>query len=151
LLIELAKLAYQAYQFAEMALPVWPSENNNSPMQIGQVIRSLREEKGWVQEELAHEAGVGTSFVSRIERGDRQLTINKLSALAAALGTSVTAICAQTEGLPVPTASDGQTGDLTLDHTKEAVELRKAFRKLSLPSRRLVVDFAQMLAKQPVI
>jgi hypothetical protein len=35
-----------------------------------------------------------------------------------------------------------------LDHTQEAIELRKAFRKLSLPSRRLVVDFAQMLAKQ---
>jgi transcriptional regulator with XRE-family HTH domain len=117
-------------------------------MQIGQVIRSLRVEKGWSQETLAHEAGMATSHVSRIERGDRQLSTNKLNALATALGTSATAICAQTEGLPAPTASDGQTGDLTLDHTKEAIELRKAFRKLSLPSRRLVVDFAQMLAKQ---
>lgn len=117
-------------------------------MQIGQVIRSLRVEKGWSQETLAHEAGMATSHVSRIERGDRQLSTNKLDALAIALGTSATAICAQTEGLPAPAASDGQMGDLTLDHTKEAIELRKAFRKLSLPSRRLVVDFAQMLAKQ---
>jgi len=117
-------------------------------MQIGQVIRSLREEKGWSQEALAHEAGVGTTYVSRIERGDRQLSTSKLDALAAALGTSATAICAQTEGLPVPAAASGQDGDLTLDHTQEAIELRKAFRKLSLPSRRLVVDFAQMLAKQ---
>jgi hypothetical protein len=29
-----------------------------------------------------------------------------------------------------------------------ALELRKTFRKLSMPSRRLVVDFAHMLAKQ---
>jgi transcriptional regulator with XRE-family HTH domain len=129
-------------------LPDWHTQKNNSPMQIGQVIRSLRVEKGWSQETLAHEAGMATSHVSRIERGDRQLSTNKLEALATALSTSVTAICAQTEGLPVPAAADGQTGDLTLDHTKEAIELRKAFRKLSLPSRRLVVDFAQMLAKQ---
>ena len=117
-------------------------------MQIGQVIRSLRVEKSWSQETLAHEAGMATSHVSRIERGDRQLSMSKLDALAAALGTSSTAICAQTEGLPVPAATSSQDGDLTLDHTKEAVELRKAFRRLSLPSRRLVVDFAQMLAKQ---
>jgi len=91
---------------------------------------------------------MATSHVSRIERGDRQLSTSKLDALAAALGTSATAICAQTEGLPVPAAASGQDGDLTLDHTQEAIELRKAFRKLSLPSRRLVVDFAQMLAKQ---
>ena len=117
-------------------------------MQIGQVIRSLRVEKGWSQETLAHEADMATSHVSRIERGDRQLSIGKLGALAAALGTSATAICAQTEGLPAPATASGQEGDLTLDHTQEAIELRKAFRKLSLPSRRLVVDFAQMLAKQ---
>lgn len=119
-------------------------------MQIGQVIRSLRVEKGWSQETLAHEAGMATSHVSRIERGDRQLSTSKLDALATALGTSATAICAHMEGLPVPIAADHREGDLTFDHTKEAVELRKAFRKLSLPSRRLVVDFAQMLAKQTV-
>lgn len=117
-------------------------------MQIGQVIRSLRVEKAWSQETLAHEAGMVTSHVSRIERGDRKLSMDRLIALAAALGTSATAICAQTEGLPAPSAAKNQDGDLTLDHTKEAVELRKAFRKLPLPLRRLVVDFAQMLAKQ---
>lgn len=117
-------------------------------MQIGQVIRSLRVEKGWSQETLAHEASMVTSHVSRIERGDRQLSITKLSALAAALGTSVTAICAQFEGLPAPDTTDSQADDITLDHSNEAIELRKVFRKLPLPARRLVVDFAQMLAKQ---
>ena len=117
-------------------------------MQIGQVIRSLRVEKGWSQETLAHEADMATSHVSRIERGDRRLSTSKLNALAVALGTSATAICARAEGLPVPATAQSQDGDLTLDHTKEAIELRKAFRKLPLPSRRLVVDFAQMLAKQ---
>ncbi len=129
-------------------MPDWHTQKNNSPMQIGQVIRSLRVEKGWSQETLAHEADMATSHVSRIERGDRRLSTRKLDELAAALGTSATAICAQAEGLPVPAAAQSQDGDLTLDHTKEAIELRKAFRKLPLPSRRLLVDFAQMLAKQ---
>ena len=49
---------------------------NNSPMHIGQVIRSLREEKGWSQEKLALDAGMATSHVSRIERGERRQNIN---------------------------------------------------------------------------
>lgn len=117
-------------------------------MQIGQVIRSLREEKAWSQETLAHEAGMATSQLSRIERGERRLVTKQLDALAAALGTSATAIYARMEGLQVPDEASTQYGDLTVDYTKEAVELRKTFRKLPLQSRRLVVDFAHMLAKQ---
>lgn len=117
-------------------------------MHIGQVIRSLREEKGWSQEKLALDAGMGTSHVSRIERGERRLPTSRLDALAGALGTSPAAIYAMLEGLQPPVAAPDEDGDLTVDYSSEAVELRKVFRKLTLPSRRLVVDFAQMLAKQ---
>ena len=57
-------------------------------MQIGQAIRSLREEKGWSQERLALEASMTTSHVSRIERGERRLPTSRLDTLAVALGTS---------------------------------------------------------------
>ena len=117
-------------------------------MQIGQIIRSLREEKGWSQERLALEAGMATSHLSRIERGERRLPTTRLDALAAALGSSPAAVFAMQEGLALPPAIHVIDGDLTLDYTPEAVELRKTFRKLSLPGRRLVVDFAHMLAKQ---
>ena len=117
-------------------------------MQIGQIIRSLREEKGWSQERLALEAGMATSHLSRIERGERRLPTTRLDALAAALGSSSAAVCAMQEGLALPTAVNELDGDLTVDFTPEAVELRKTFRKLSLPSRRLVVDFAHMLDKR---
>jgi hypothetical protein len=76
------------------------------------------------------------------------LPTTRLDALAAALGTSPAAVCAMQEGLALPPAVNNLDGDLTVDYTPEAVELRKTFRKLSLPSRRLVVDFAHMLAKQ---
>lgn len=117
-------------------------------MHIGQVIRSLRENKGWSQEKLALDAGMTTSHVSRIERGERRLPTSRLDALAAALGTSATTVYALTEGLPVPPADSDPFDTCTVDHTPEAVELRKIFRKLSQPSRRLVVDFAHMLAKR---
>jgi transcriptional regulator with XRE-family HTH domain len=90
---------------------------------------------------------MGASHVSRIERGDRGLQTDRLDELAAALGTSPAAIFAMQEGLPCPQGAPDQAGDLTVDHSPEAVELRKAFRQLPLPSRRLVVDFARMLTK----
>ena len=117
-------------------------------MQIGQIIRSLRIEKGWSQEKLALEAGMATSHLSRIEKGERRLPTTRLDALAAALGTSPAAVCARQEGLALPSAVNQMEGDLTVDYTPEAVELRKTFRKLPLASRRLVVDFAHMLDKR---
>ena len=103
--------------------------------------------KGLVTEKLAFDAGLETSHLSRIERGERRLAIDALDSLAAALGSSPAAVCAIREGLALPTGATGLDGDLTVDYTPEAVELRKAFRKLPMASRRLVVDFAQMLDK----
>lgn len=117
-------------------------------MHIGQVIRSLREEKGWSQEKLAHEAGMGTSHLSRIERGERRLPTTRLDALAAALGTTSAAVCAALEGTQRPQTPPDKDRETSVDYSSEALELRKTFRKLSLPSRRLVVDFAQMLVKR---
>ena len=117
-------------------------------MHIGQVIRSLREQKEWSQEKLALEAGMGTSHVSRIERGERRLPTNRLDTLASALGTTPAAMYAELEGLPPPSVAIDLDDNQKVDFSSEAIELRKTFRKLSMPSRRLVVDFAHMLAKQ---
>lgn len=120
-------------------------------MHIGQVIRSLREEKGWTQETLAFEAGMGTSHVSRIERGERRLPTTRLDALAIALGTSSTAVYAALEGTQLPQTHPEKDREMTVDYSSEALELRKTFRRLSLPNRRLVLDFAQMLVKRSAI
>ena len=117
-------------------------------MDIGKVIRSLREDKGWSQEKLALEAGMATSHVSRIERGERRMPTTRLEAMARALGTSPAAVYAVMEGVRMPKTASKQGGDITADYSREAIELRKILRKLSLPSRHLVVDFARMLAKR---
>jgi ribosome-binding protein aMBF1 (putative translation factor) len=38
---------------------------------LGERVRSLREKRGWSQEELSHETGFGRSFMSAIERGKK--------------------------------------------------------------------------------
>lgn len=53
------------------------------------------------------------------------------------------------EGLQPPRAALVKEGDLKIDYSSEAVELRKVFRSLSLSDRRLVTDFVHMLAKRP--
>ncbi len=120
-------------------------------MEIGQIIRSLREERGWSQEKLAFDAGLETSHLSRIERGERRLAIDALDSLATALGSSPAAMFAMREGLALPPSVTADDGDLIVDYRPEAVELRKAFRKLPLASRLLVVDFVHMLEKRTPI
>lgn len=52
---------------------------------FGKVLRVVRKEVGLTQEELAHAAEVDRTFVSLIERGERQPTVRVLFKLAAAL------------------------------------------------------------------
>lgn len=49
-------------------------------------IKRLRTAKGWSQEEYAFEAGIHRTYVSDIERGARNPTIDILVKLAAPLG-----------------------------------------------------------------
>jgi XRE family transcriptional regulator, regulator of sulfur utilization len=56
---------------------------------FGRSVRALRVRRGWRQEDLADEAGVGRSVVGRMERGERAgLTLDTLEAIAAALGAT---------------------------------------------------------------
>ncbi len=49
-------------------------------------IRRLRQEKGWSQEELAHEARIHRTYISDLERGVRNPTITIIERLAQTLG-----------------------------------------------------------------
>lgn len=95
-----SKLPYRQMpvkQYAVQALPIRQGRPNNSPMEIGQVIRVLRIQRGLTQEELALEAQVATSNVSRIENGQRQPSQDLLKRLARALRTPVSRIYTMSE------------------------------------------------------
>lgn len=52
-------------------------------------VRALRRDKGWSQEELAHQAGVHRTFVSQIERAVKISTIVTVEKVAHALSVRV--------------------------------------------------------------
>lgn len=80
-------------------MPGGQIDTDNAAMSIGHVIRALRLERGLTQEELALEAEVATSNVSRVERGERQPTSALLGRLADALGMTISQIYALAEEL----------------------------------------------------
>lgn len=52
-------------------------------------MRTLREQAGLPQEEVAHRMGLSSSSFARIERGQQAMRTNRLPALVAALETSL--------------------------------------------------------------
>ena len=59
---------------------------------FGQRIKELRQRLDWSQETLAERAGLDTTYVSGIERGQRNPGLNTLNRLARALGVTLPAL-----------------------------------------------------------
>jgi transcriptional regulator with XRE-family HTH domain len=64
---------------------------------FGKVLRTVRKEVGLTQEQLAHDAEIDRTFVSLIERGERQPTVRVLFKLAAALRVPASQLIVLTE------------------------------------------------------
>ena len=57
---------------------------------LSQMLRTLREEKGWTQEELAEKASVERSYLTKLETGDKvNPSLAVLKRLAKALRVGV--------------------------------------------------------------
>jgi transcriptional regulator with XRE-family HTH domain len=61
-------------------------------------LRELRTERGLTLQEVAEEANIDISTLSRLEAGKRRLALDHLPALAAALGVSVDALVGSAPG-----------------------------------------------------
>jgi len=66
---------------------------------FGAVLRAKRKEIGLSQEKLALEAGLERTFISMIERGQRQPTITTLLKIAPVLGYSAAELMSEVESL----------------------------------------------------
>lgn len=53
---------------------------------FGERLRELRHKTGLSQEDLALEAGLDRTYVSSVERGERNISLQNISRLAKALG-----------------------------------------------------------------
>jgi transcriptional regulator with XRE-family HTH domain len=56
---------------------------------LGQRIRSLREAKGLSQEKLSFECGLHRTYISSVERGERNIAIINLKKIASSLDVSL--------------------------------------------------------------
>ena len=64
---------------------------------LGERIREMRKVKNLTQEDLAYESGIDRSYIGGVERGERNLSFNKLCQIAHALGCDVASL---TKDLP---------------------------------------------------
>jgi transcriptional regulator with XRE-family HTH domain len=56
---------------------------------FGKRLRELREARGLTQEGLAHEAGLDRTYISSVERGERNISLENIERLASALGVKI--------------------------------------------------------------
>ena len=55
---------------------------------FGRRVREVRHERGWTQEQLAFEAGVKRAYLSEVENGQRNVSLDVVEKLALALGVT---------------------------------------------------------------
>jgi transcriptional regulator with XRE-family HTH domain len=68
-------------------------------VEFGRRVRRRRHELGWTIERLAEEAGLNWSYVGQAERGERNVGMDNICKLAAALGLSSGELMADLERL----------------------------------------------------
>ena len=82
---------------------------NPNLKRFGNRVRELRLAAGLSQEELADRCGLHRTYIGGVERGERNVGLVNVHAIAAALSKPVEALfrgASQSRGTPSPTAAD---------------------------------------------
>ena len=64
-------------------------EKHPNLVKIGNKIKKLRVAKGYSQESFADDASMGRTYMGRVERGEKNISIQNLIQIAFALGVDV--------------------------------------------------------------
>jgi len=67
---------------------------------FGEIVRRLRTEKGYSQEQFSFRVGLHQTYVSSVERGERNVTIGTADRIARALGTTLSDLFGELEREP---------------------------------------------------
>jgi transcriptional regulator with XRE-family HTH domain len=66
------------------------TESGSLRRQVGRILKKLREEKGYSQQELAARMGISRSTISKIENGQFNLSVDYLEKFSYHLGFEMT-------------------------------------------------------------
>jgi transcriptional regulator with XRE-family HTH domain len=111
-------------------------------MEIGRVIKRLREEKGVSQEELAHRVGMSTPNLWRVESGKHGVRPELLRRLAEEFGVRVVDLYAMSEGL-LPEQLSNSVGTVL---AKDEALLIEAYRMMPKDRQKLLSATAEFFA-----
>ena len=103
-------------------------------MKFAEILKSIREEKGLSQSELATKAGLQPSAISHFESGRRSPSFDNLRRLADALNVTIDYLL----GRNAQCEAAGPTSDL----------LFRNFEKLSSEDQEQLTQFAEFLAEK---
>lgn len=95
--------------------------------EIGRQVRRLRRQRGWSQARLAERADLSDTYISHIERATKQVSLNALLRLAAALEVTLDQLL---------------SGSQPQDTGAYLPELETLFQDCSLRERRILLDIA---------
>lgn len=95
--------------------------------EIGRQVRRLRRQRGWSQARLAEQADLSDTYISHIERATKQVSLNALLRLAAALEVTLDQLL---------------SGSQPQDTGAYLPELQTLFQDCSLRERRVLLDIA---------
>lgn len=99
-------------------------------MNLGKVIRQLRERRGWGQDELAFRAGTTASNISRIENDKHEPRADLLGSIAYVFELKVYELAALAEGV--------QIGEPSGTYSADEEALLACYRKMHPEERALI-------------
>lgn len=71
-------------------------------IKIGRMIREARKARGFSQEAFAAEAGLGRTYMGRVERGEQNISVQNLIKIALALNTEAGNLIPSIRNLKIP-------------------------------------------------
>ena len=90
-------------------------ENTDIELRFGKEVRELRLKLGLTQDELAAQAGLHRTYISDIERGRRNVSLQSIERIAQALNVSISCLFGATVPLPMEPVALAQDASLSPD------------------------------------
>jgi transcriptional regulator with XRE-family HTH domain len=80
-------------------MAAWPQTSAMKPLRtrLGLAVRRLRQRAGYSQESFADACGLHRTYMGSVERGERNISLDNIQKIAAALGISLSQLFEEVE------------------------------------------------------